>query len=84
MHPFIGVDLDAVRDLDLIDFLRNNLFGMVAKDKVDLMGSGIQKRQESLEINRTAGTAGCNHKFHGLHLYAARGPGQARIWGSSE
>lgn len=55
---------DTFGNLELIDLLRSNLFGMTAQDEMDLVRGAIDLLEQSLQINRSAGTSGGEDKFH--------------------
>jgi hypothetical protein len=42
----------------------DDLFGVGAKDQMNLMFRGVHALKEALEINGTAGAGGCKDKFH--------------------
>jgi len=55
---------DAFWNLERAHFLSGNLFRVSAHHEMDFVRAGVDLIEQSLQINRAAGTGGRDDKFH--------------------
>jgi hypothetical protein len=60
--------MDPVRDEQFAEFLDNDLLAMGAEDEMDLVRSGIDLIEQTLEINGAAGAGSGDDEFHGFSI----------------
>ena len=60
----LGMLRDRGRDLETVDLLFGNLFGMRTHDEMHLMRAAIDLIQQPLQVDRSARARGSNDQFH--------------------
>ena len=65
VQVILGMLQHASRHDELVDFLRSDLFRVVAHDEVNFVRGAIDLGEQALQIDRAAGAGRRDDKFHG-------------------